>query len=106
MLITLATWIWEALKLALLLLGILYAVSVVVVYAHTGSDYHFKPEPEDWVRSLERLFLWLGVKVAGLAVALGKRAVDYFSEPSAEVGDWLISKSPRLQHVVARPPRS
>lgn len=98
----LTSWIWDLVRLAAVAAGAFYVVCVLVTYAHTGGDYRTELDPSDRMKSMGHALLWMGVQAATLAIIAGKKLFDYFSESSAEVGDWLISKSPRLQSVVAR----
>jgi len=97
--------VWDALKAALVSGLAVYAVLAARVYSKSGSGYKLSLDERDLLGSVANVLLWLGVKALGGIVSLGKGFVDYLSEPSAEVGEWLISRSPRLQHVVERPRR-
>ncbi len=95
-------WFWEASKLAFVALGMFYAVYVLVTYSNSGPNYRPSLDPDDPIHSFERILLWLGIKIIAAAVTVGRKVFDYLSEPSADVGHWVIGKSPLLERLIVR----
>ncbi|HEV2175946.1 MAG TPA: hypothetical protein VGW33_01885 [Terriglobia bacterium] len=96
---------WDTLKVVLVSGLLAYAVLAASAYMKSGSGYKLSLGERDLLGSAANVLLWLGVKGLGGIISLGGAFVNFLSEPSAEVGEWLISRSPRLQHVVERPRR-
>ncbi len=84
-----------------LLLGgglVVYLGLVLMIYATDGPRYRARFDPQSPFRSVERLLLWLGVKIVATVLQALKAATSIFAEASAEVGEWLITRrSPKAQ---------
>ena len=82
-----------AVKLGLVASGVFYVVLVLTTYAREGPHYRLHLEWGDPTRSVERLLIWIGIKVT-VAIARACRSVlDILYEASADVGTWVVSKS-------------
>jgi hypothetical protein len=84
---------WGAVKLGLIASGLFYGVLLLTTYSMEGADYRLKLELADPVRSVERLLIWIGIK---LVTAIGRAArpiLEVLYEASADVGTWVVSKS-------------
>jgi hypothetical protein len=82
-------------SLFLALLSIVYLGLVLMTYAIFGPHYRLALDTEAPVRSVERLLIWIGVKVLHTGVRIFRASVDLLSETSAEVGDWFLRRAGR-----------
>ncbi len=84
-----------------LLLGgglVVYLGLVLMIYATDGPRYRARFDPQSPFRSVERLLLWLGVKILAAVIQALKAATNIFAEASAEVGEWFMARrSPEAQ---------
>ena len=85
--------VWDAVRLLLVASGLFYAFLVVTTYAKEGPDYHVHLELTDPGRSVERVLIWMGIKVATAIAHAARWILDLLYEASADVGTWVVSKS-------------
>ena len=82
-----------AFMLGLVAAGALYVLLVATVYRIQGPGYHLYLTLRDPIRSVERLLVWIGVKLAAVVVAAGQATLHVLYDASADVGTWVVSKS-------------
>ncbi len=82
-----------AIKLGLIAAGVFYAFLVLTTYAKEGPDYRLHLEPADPAGSVERLLIWMGIKVSTAIARAFRSILDLLYEASADVGTWVVSKS-------------
>lgn len=82
-----------AVKLLLIASGAFYAFLVLTTYAKQGPDNQLHLESGHPARSLERFFIWMGIKVTAAMAFVFKWILDLLFEASADVGAWAVSKS-------------
>jgi hypothetical protein len=80
--------------------GALYAGIVLMRYRTNGPHYRLSFELRDPARSVEHLLIWLGVKVFDACVRFTKVVFNMLLEASAEVGEWVIRRSPAVQESI------
>ena len=81
------------LKLGLIASAVFYTFLLMTTYAKEGRDYRLYLEPGDSARSVQRLLIWVGIKVT-TAIRRGFRLVlELLYDASADVGTWVVSKS-------------
>jgi len=83
---------WDGLKLALILTVLFYTAMVYMVYSTEGPRYRLKFDPGQPGRSVERLAVWLGVRMIATAAHAAKAVYDTLAETSADVGEWFIRR--------------
>ena|SRR5579864_5517875 len=81
--------------LLIALFGLVYAGLVLMTYTIFGPNYRLALDAEAPIRSVERLLIWIGVKVLHAAVRIIRASLDLLSETSAEVGDWFLRRAGR-----------
>ena len=86
--------IWGLVRMALVAAGVFYVVQVLITYAK--QEGHLRPgyDPNDRLRSAERLLVWAGVMAVWAVVRLGRPVVNMLSEASADFGEWAINRRP------------
>lgn len=84
---------WGVVKLGLITSGVFYGFLLLATYAKEGPDYRPNLELADPVRSVERLLIWAGIKVATAISRAARSTLDLLYEASADVGTWVVSKS-------------
>jgi hypothetical protein len=84
---------WGALKLLLVAFVALYVALVLMTYRAEGPSYGLELDPRDPARSAQHLLVWLGVRALGIIIRVGRSAFETLYEASAEVGEWVISRS-------------
>ncbi len=82
-----------AVKLGLIASGVFYAFLVLTTYAQEGPHYRLHLELGDPARSVERLLIWIGIKVTVTIARASRSVLDTLYEASADVGTWVVSKS-------------
>lgn len=93
--------VWDALKLLVGLLGLLYAALVLTSYVTEGPHYQPRLRLAEPFRSGERLLVWTGIKVMEGFLKLFRSIFDQLFVASAEVGFWVVDKSgPKAQRKV------
>ena len=85
------------LKLLTVAAGALYAGIVLMRYRTNGPHYRLNFELRDPARSVEYLLIWLGVKVLDACVRFTKVVFNMLLEASAEIGEWIIRRSPAVE---------
>ena len=85
--------IWGMVKLGLIASGLFYGFLVLTTYAKEGPDYRVHWELPDPARSLERVLIWMGIKVATAIGRAARSILNLLYEASADVGTWVVSKS-------------
>lgn len=92
---------WEAVKLVLLMCGLLYISLVIAGYVMEGPRYHPRFRLAEPARSGERLLIWTGIKILHAVIRFFQFILNLLFTASAEVGLWIINKSgPKVQREV------
>jgi len=78
----------------------LYVGVVVVSYRMAGPRYRLNLNLHEPARSTQQLGVWLGVKVLEGCVRIAKSTLNTLLEASAEVGEWLMRRSPAVQESI------
>ena len=78
----------------------LYAGMVLMKYRTDGPRYRLNFNLQDPARSAQHLVVWLGVKILEGCVRIARPILNTLLEASAEVGEWLIRRSPAVQESV------
>jgi hypothetical protein len=78
----------------------LYVGVVLVSYRTAGPRYRLNLNLREPARSTQQLGVWLGVKVLWACVRIAKSTLNSLLEASAEVGEWLMRRSPAVQESV------
>jgi hypothetical protein len=81
-----------ALKLGLVVSVLFYTFLVMTTYVREGRDYRLYLEPGDSARSVERLLIWVGVKVTAAVRRVFMSILELLYDASADVGTWVVSK--------------
>jgi hypothetical protein len=77
------------------LFGIIYLGLVLMTYTIFGPSYQLILDIEAPVRSIERLLIWIGVRILHAGVRILRASLDLLSDASAEVGDWFVRRAGR-----------
>jgi hypothetical protein len=77
------------------LFGIIYLGLVLMTYTIFGPSYQLVLDIEAPVRSIERLLIWIGVRILHAGVRILRASLDLLSDASAEVGDWFVRRAGR-----------
>ncbi len=85
--------VWGVVKLGLITTGLFYGFLLLTTYAKEGPDYRPNLDLADPARSVERLLIWVGIKVATAIARAARSTLDLLYEASADVGTWVVSKS-------------
>ena len=80
--------------------GALYTGMVLMRYRTDGPRYRLSFEPRDPARSVVHLVVWLGVKVLDACLRFASAILNMLLEASAEVGEWVIRRSPAVQESI------
>ena len=78
----------------------LYVAVVLVSYRMAGPRYRLNLNLHEPGRSTQQLGVWLGVKVLEGFVRIAKSTLNTLLEASAEVGEWLMRRSPAVQESI------
>jgi len=78
----------------------LYAGIVLMRYRTEGPRYRLNFNLQEPARSTQQLGVWLGVKVLGGCVRIARSILNTLLEASAEVGEWLMRRSPTVQESI------
>jgi len=78
----------------------LYVAVVLVSYRVAGPGYRLNLNLHEPGRSTQQLGVWLGVKVLEGFVRVAKSTLNTLLEASAEVGEWLMRRSPAVQESI------
>ncbi|HLI30521.1 MAG TPA: hypothetical protein VKV79_05405 [Terriglobia bacterium] len=97
-----AQWVLgDAVKLLILVLGLVYAALVFAGYVTEGPHYQPRFHLEEPARSGERLLVWTGIKLLVALVRLCRSLFNQLLTASGEVGFWIVNKSgPKVQREV------
>jgi len=87
------TWLADA-------AGALYAGMVLMRHRTDGPHYRLSFDPRHPVRSVLDLAVWLGVKVLQACLRFAQAFLNLLLEASAEVGEWLMRRSPAVEESV------
>jgi len=88
------------LKLVAVATGAIYAGMVLMTYRTDGPHYRISLELRDPARSVQHLLVWLGVKVLAACLWFAGAIFNMLLEASAEVGEWLMRRSPSVQESI------
>ena len=80
--------------------AVLYAGVVLLIYRTAGPRYRLNFNLAEPARSTRQLGVWLGVKVLESCVRIAKSILNTLLEASAEVGEWLMRRSPTVQESI------
>ena len=78
----------------------LYVGVVLTRYRTDGPHYRLSLEVQDPARSLQHFVVWLGVRVLEVCLRIAKAVLNMLLEASAEVGEWLMRRSPAVKQTV------
>jgi len=78
----------------------LYVAVVLVSYRTAGPRYRLNFNLAEPGRSTQHLGVWLGVKVLEGCIRIAKSTLNSLLEASADVGQWLMRRSPAVQESV------
>jgi len=78
----------------------LYAVIVLMRYRTQGPHYRLNFNLQEPARSTQQLGVWLGVKVLEGCVRIARSILNALLEASAQVGEWLMRRSPAVQESI------
>jgi len=78
----------------------LYVAAVLVIYRTAGPRYRLNFNLAEPARSTRQLGVWLGVKVLQGCVRVAKSTLNTLLEASADVGQWLMRRSPSMQESI------
>ncbi|HKS97741.1 MAG TPA: hypothetical protein VJV74_16625 [Terriglobia bacterium] len=93
---TAAVLAWT-LKVLLGVVILIYAGLVAMTYATDGARYRPRLDLDAPLRSLQRLLVWLGVEAVEGVRRMLRATLNVFSEASAEVGEWFVSRRSRKE---------
>jgi hypothetical protein len=85
------------LKLLAVAAGAIYAGMVLMRYRTDGPHYRLSFELRDPARSVQHLVVWLGVRVLDACLRFAGAVFNMLLEASAEVGEWLMRRSPAVR---------
>ncbi|HLI33907.1 MAG TPA: hypothetical protein VKW70_02590 [Terriglobia bacterium] len=85
----------DAMKLLVVILGLIYAGLVFTGYITEGPHYQPRLHWTEPARSGERLLVWTGIKILHAFLRLFRSACNQLFTASAEVGLWVVDKSGR-----------
>jgi hypothetical protein len=88
------------LKLVAVAAGAIYAGMVLMRYRTDRPHYRLNFELRDPARSVQHLVVWLGVKVLAACLRFAGAIFNMLLEASAEVGEWLMRRSPAVQQSI------
>jgi hypothetical protein len=80
--------------------GAIYAALVLTWYNTDGPNYRVGFDHREPVRSAKLLLVWLGVKILDVCLRSARALWEALLEASAEVGEWLMRRSPAVQATV------
>jgi len=80
--------------------GVVYAGMVLLRYRIDGPNYRLNFEPEQPTRSVQNFAIWVGVRALDRSIRIAKPILNSLLEASAEVGEWLMRRSPAVQRSV------
>lgn len=93
--------LWDALKLLVGMLALLYAALVLTGYATEGPHYQPRLQLAEPFRSGQRLLVWTGIKLMDVSLRLFRFFFNQLFAASAEVGFWVVDRSgPKAQRKV------
>jgi hypothetical protein len=80
--------------------GAIYAGMVLMRYRMDRPNYRLSFELRDPARSLQHLVVWLGVKAFDACLRFAAAIFNMLLEASAEVGEWVLRRSPTVQQSI------
>lgn len=90
-----------AVKLLVVLAGLIYAGLVITAYEMEGPHYRPRIQFAKPARSGERLLVWSGVKLLDALIRFSKSVFNELVMASGDVGDWVVERSsPSVQRKV------
>ncbi len=85
-------------KIVLIAGAVLYLGLILMAYRTDGPASHLRLDLRDPARSLERLLVWLGVRVLDLGLRILRALFGALADASAEVGEWFLRhRDPEVQ---------
>jgi len=87
-------------KLLAIALGAVYAGMVLMRYRTDRPHFRLNFQLRDPARSMQHLMVWLGVKILDACLRLVMAFLNMLLEASAEVGEWILRRSPTVQQSV------
>jgi hypothetical protein len=85
--------LWDALKVLIALLALVYAGLVLTGYATEGTAYQPHLSWTEPGRSGERLLVWTGIKVLDGLLRMIRSMFNQLFMASADIGLWFVDKS-------------
>jgi hypothetical protein len=80
--------------------GAIYAGMVLMRYRTDRPHYRLSFDLRDPARSVQHLAVWLGVKALAACLRYAGVVFNMLLEASAEVGEWLMRRSPAVQQTI------
>jgi hypothetical protein len=80
--------------------GAVYAGVVLMRYRTDGPHYRLSFSLQHPARSAPHLVVWLGVKALGGCFRITRPILNVLLEASAEVGEWLMRRSPAVRESI------
>ena len=88
-------------ELAILAAAVLYAGLVLMSYRTDGPHARVEFDLKDPARSIERLAVWVGVKILAFVMGIAIPLFGMLAEASAEVGEWFLDRrAPQVQESI------
>jgi len=78
----------------------LYAGIVLMKYRSDGPRPRLDFNLQNPAWTARQLAIWVGVKAVAACVRIGKPILNTLLEASAEVGEWLMRRSPAVQESI------
>jgi hypothetical protein len=78
----------------------LYASIVLIRYRTDGPRHRLNLNLQTPAWSAQQLVVWLGVKGVEVGVRIGRSILNTLLEASAQVGEWLMRRSPTVQESI------
>jgi hypothetical protein len=89
--------LWKPLAIAA---GAIYAGMVLMRYRTDRPHFRLSFQLRDPARSVQHLVVWLGVRVFAACLRFVAAVFNMLLEASAEVGEWVLRRSPTVQQSV------
>jgi hypothetical protein len=85
--------LWDALKVLVAILVLLYVGLVLMAYATEGLRYQPRLDWTEPARSGKRLLVWTGIKILYALIRIMRSMFNQLFMASAEIGLWFVDKS-------------
>jgi hypothetical protein len=85
--------LWDAVKVLVALLALIYAGLVLTGYASEGPGYQPHLSWTEPGRSSERLLIWTGIKILEALRRVTRSMFNQLFMASADIGLWFVDKS-------------